>query len=625
MKLFQSICPRRADFLVCVFGIACLGSPPARAAEPDTIPLKELPQNSRLAIWGDSITEVTLYPRYVEVYLLACAGRKDIKVCTFGHSGETLGGPLSRQSDLDAFKPTIVSFNYGMNDTQYSPYTAEKGAHFDKTMRAVLALLADKGIKQRIVAGPGAVDDHFLAEKPEEFFRGANSGGLTPAAAQNATLRHFRDFGRAAAVDTGSAFADIHNRMLDSYARASKVLGPKYGLGVDGSVHPSANGHFLMAYEILRALTCNGDIGTIEVDMKGEARASAGHSVVSFSNGAVVLDSSRYPFCYNYDPFVSQDPNSVASIVPYVPFSQNLNRLILKVSNLGAARADVTWGGQTRSFTRDQLARGVNLTEHFSTTPFDTTFARVMAGVLDKQEFENYMIKLTGNYNANDNGGNIDENMLAVQVQKDAAVKALVVPVRHTIAIVPTGASEAVPPVVTGTMMAYATVGRPFSYKLSALHAPTRFAASGLPNGLSIDAATGAITGTPTEAKVSAIALSATNGSGTGSAMLTLAVTPPPPDRPVVTSPATASATVGAPFAYQITATNGPTHCFVTSPGAKGTVPPASSLPAGLMYDGATGLLSGTPRMAGTYPIQLAVMNGSGVVTRMMMLTVKEK
>ena len=265
-----------------------------------------MPRNSRLAIWGDSITEVTLYPRYVEMYLLACAGRKDIKVCTFGHSGETLGGLLSRQSDLEAFQPTIVSFNYGMNDTQYSVYTAEKGANFDKTMRSVLAMLAAKGITHRIVAGPGAVDDNFSREKPEGFFRGADSNGLTAAQAQNVTLRHFHQIGRATALDTGSACADIHNRMLDSYTLATQVLGPKYGLAVGGSVHPSANGHFLMACEILKTLACDGEIGAIDIDMKGEARASAGHTVHSFSGGAVVLDSSRYPFCYNYDSLDQQ-------------------------------------------------------------------------------------------------------------------------------------------------------------------------------------------------------------------------------------------------------------------------------------------------------------------------------
>jgi len=312
------------------FVVACFCCPTAVLAETETIPLKELPKDSRLAIWGDSITEVTLYPRFVEMYLLACAGRKDIRVCTFGHSGETLDGMLSRQSDLEAFKPTIVSFNYGMNDTQYSVYTEVKGAAFDKTMHSVLAMLADKGIKQRIVAGPDAVDDEFSRDKPDLFFRGTPSGGLTAAQAHNVTLRHFRDLGRAAAVETGSAFADVHNRMYDSYTIAKKDLGPTLSL----DVHPRPNGHLLIAFELLKALACDGDIGTIELDMKGDAHASAGHAVVGFAGGAVVLESSKYPFCYSYDPFNSKGVNGVASIVPYVPFSQELNRLLLKVANL---------------------------------------------------------------------------------------------------------------------------------------------------------------------------------------------------------------------------------------------------------------------------------------------------
>ena len=71
-------------------GTACCGTGDGWSAEPATIPLPSLPQNSRLAIWGDSITELTLYPRFVEMYLLACAGRKDVKVCMFGHSGERM-------------------------------------------------------------------------------------------------------------------------------------------------------------------------------------------------------------------------------------------------------------------------------------------------------------------------------------------------------------------------------------------------------------------------------------------------------------------------------------------------------------------------------------------------------
>lgn len=600
--------------LVTFFGCSVVAS-----AATNSIPLTGLPQNTRLAIWGDSITEVTVYPRYIEMYLLACAGRKDIKVCTFGHSGETLAGLLSRGIDLESFNPTIVMFNEGMNDTKYSPYTPEKGAAYDQTMKQVLAMLTGKGITQKIVAGPPFVDDTYDADAAgtSAFFGGTNTGGLTAAQGQNVNLRNFSAFGRTEAVNTGSAFADIFDRMQESYKAAEAVYGPKYGY----EIHSMPNGCILMDYEMLKTLGCDGSIGAINVDMNGGATASAGHTVVSCSNGAVVLDSSKYPFCYNYDPNNTQGFKSLDSMLPYVPFSRDLNRLTLTVTNLKAPSANVTWGGQTKSFTSAQLTAGVNLAEQFSQTPFDATFAQVMARIVNKQNYEDFMIKGTSNYFGNDNGGNVDNNMIAVETSLDAAVKALIVPVRHTIAIVPTGAPGPVVPVITGAMMAYPMVGQPFAYQISALNTPTSFSATGLPAGLTMNTA-GQITGTPTATGVSVASISAANASGTSETTLTLTVQAPVPNVPAITSSTAASGMVGAPFSYQTTATNNPANYFVTVPSDKGTEPPASSLPTGITYNTNSGLVSGTFTTAGTYKLQVAAMNGAGVAAQFVTVTV---
>jgi hypothetical protein len=82
MKPFLRMCQSNTGrVLVGLIAAACLCPIAAFAEEPATIPLKGLPPDSRLAVWGDSITEMTLYPQFVETYLLACAGRKDVKVC----------------------------------------------------------------------------------------------------------------------------------------------------------------------------------------------------------------------------------------------------------------------------------------------------------------------------------------------------------------------------------------------------------------------------------------------------------------------------------------------------------------------------------------------------------------
>ncbi len=70
---------------------------------------------------------------------------------------------------------------------------------------------------------------------------------------------------------------------------------------------------------------------------------------------------------------------------------------------------------------------------------------------------------------------------------------------------------------------------------------------------------------------------------------------------PQITSPDTATGTVGQSFTYQITADGRPTSFSAT-------VPP----PAGLDVDTATGLITGQPRDAGTFPVRLGARNRFG-------------
>ena len=81
-------------------------------------------------------------------------------------------------------------------------------------------------------------------------------------------------------------------------------------------------------------------------------------------------------------------------------------------------------------------------------------------------------------------------------------------------------------PAITGTPNATAAVGAAYSYQIAATYNPTSFSAAGLPAGLSLNATTGAITGTPTAGGLYTVSLFATNAYGTGSGILTLAISP---------------------------------------------------------------------------------------------------
>ncbi len=153
-------------------------------------------------------------------------------------------------------------------------------------------------------------------------------------------------------------------------------------------------------------------------------------------------------------------------------------------------------------------------------------------------------------------------------------------------------------PVITSGSSAAGNVGGAFSYQITASNSPTSYNAAGLPAGLSVNTSTGVISGAPTTTGTSGVTISASNAVGTGSATLTIAVSPQLP--PVITSASSATGYIVGAFSYQITASNSPTGYN------------AAGLPGGLSVSTSTGLISGTPTATGTSGVTISASNVAG-------------
>ena len=338
-----------------------------------------LKKGDRLAVVGDSITEQRQYSRFIEDYLLACTPELRLQIFQFGWSGERAPGFAKRMdNDLIPWKPTVVTTAFGMNDGSYQPYNDNIGKAYEDGTRLIQDRMKEIGARM-VVGGPGPVDtDSWQRKKPDaDKYYNDNLGKLGDIAGKLAEERGF-------------VFADLHPLMMDVMAKAKAANGAAYHVCGGDGVHPGANGHLVMAYTFLKALGVDGDIGTITVDMKDGATGSDGHKIVSAKAGVVELESTRYPFCFDG---AEKDPGGTRSILPFLPFNEDLNRYTLVVKNLDGENAEVTWGAASKTFSKKQLGEGINLAAEFIDNPFSKPFQALDRMVAEKQAFETNMIK----------------------------------------------------------------------------------------------------------------------------------------------------------------------------------------------------------------------------------------
>ena len=169
-------------------------------------------------------------------------------------------------------------------------------------------------------------------------------------------------------------------------------------------------------------------------------------------------------------------------------------------------------------------------------------------------------------------------------------------------------------PSITSANATTFTTGQSNSFTVTATGnpAPTFSETGTLPTGVNLNSTTGVLSGTPTASGSFPITMKATNGVGSDDTQsFTLTVN----DAPAITSANHTTFTKGSAGSFTVTATGYP----VPTIGESGT------LPAGVTFNSATGVLSGTPTQSGSFSITLGATNGVGSdATQSFTLTVNE-
>jgi lysophospholipase L1-like esterase len=241
---------------VLVAALLCFSS--FLAFSGDTNALAKLQNIHRIVFLGDSITYAGGYVDDIEAYYLTRFPDRHFEFINVGLSSETVSG-LSEGSEknprpdlherlarvLEKTKPDLTFVCYGMNDGIYSPPDEARFKAFEDGMKSVHDQIVATGVKNIIHVTPPVFDPVGAKARVS-----TNSpfGFSHPYWGYNKTLDQFSDW-LVAQRSAGWDVVDLHLGMKHWLAE-QRERDPNFNYTKDG-VHPDAEGHWIMAKQIL--------------------------------------------------------------------------------------------------------------------------------------------------------------------------------------------------------------------------------------------------------------------------------------------------------------------------------------------------------------------------------------
>lgn len=208
-----------------------------------------LRDQDRVVFFGDSITEQRIYTNYIEDYVLTRYPERCVTFINSGWGGDQVSsndcapcagvGALARiNRDVIAHKPTVVTLLFGMNDGRYQDFDPAILKVYEDGMARIIHELKAQTTARIYVMTPTVYD-------------GTRHTPWSKTTRYNEVLDRYSDAAKQLAAREKLSLIDLHTATTEALLRA-KQLDAAYTFAADG-VHPNADGHAVMAAEILRA------------------------------------------------------------------------------------------------------------------------------------------------------------------------------------------------------------------------------------------------------------------------------------------------------------------------------------------------------------------------------------
>jgi len=342
---------RRAGLALCSIALLAAAVWSGGAAE-----VEPFRAGDKVCLVGDSITHGGWYHEFVWLFYLTRFPQRELRMINCGVCADTAGRALGRLSwDVLAHAPTVATVMLGMNDfgcglygpdktaDRYEKRRRDRIAEHAKSMRKMVGKLKESSVRV-ILLTPSIFDDS--AELKSAKRSGANAG--LGVCAENV---------RVLAAESGTGLVDFFT-IMNRINRAQQAKDPKFTIVGPDRVHPRLPGHFVMAYQFLKAQGMPRYVARMVLDAatgRVTAQANCELGAVKVEGGGIAFDclAQALPF-----PVHKGARPSLA----LVPFMAELNREDLVVTGLKAGTYELAIDEQVvGEYRAADLAAGVNL------------------------------------------------------------------------------------------------------------------------------------------------------------------------------------------------------------------------------------------------------------------------
>lgn len=324
-------------------------------------------KGERVAFVGNSITCGGHYHSYIWLYYMTRFPDRRIDIFNEG-----VGGDVARQMSLRLDKvfehqPTVVTLSFGMNDTGYMDYTLPEnettGRQNVETSCNDYRAIEDAYKKypkiQKVLIGSSPYDETSRFNK-------------VPFPGKNKLIQDISDFLKERAQTNKWGYVDF-NRPMTEVNKREQQADSTFTLCGGDRVHPTTDGHLVMAYLFLQAqgLT-NKPIADVAIDASTQTinlseNCKITDLAVSSENVSFIYLANSLPYPIDASQF-NYEQHTQADALKVIPFMDEMNQEGLQVKGLSAGYYLLKIAGKTITrLTAGELKRGINLASYGNT------------------------------------------------------------------------------------------------------------------------------------------------------------------------------------------------------------------------------------------------------------------